>query len=96
MFNLMFFSEIGPDFFGSLIRVFRPEDIVAFGITSVNAGVRGEGHVFKGEAMNVILIVAISFLGNELVFVGGFGDFDAAALVNGNDFGGNEEDVFFF
>lgn len=92
----MFFPEIGPDFFGSLMRVFRPEDIVAFGVTSVNAGVRGEGHVFKGEAMNVILIVAISFLGNELVFVGGFGDFKATTLMNGDDFGGNEKDVFFF
>lgn len=65
----MFFSEIGPDFFGLLVGVFGQEDIVVVGIGTVNASVGSEGLVFEGEGVGIVFLVGVSLFFNEFDFI---------------------------
>jgi len=65
----MFFSEIGPDFFGLLVGVFGEEDIVVVGVGAVNAGVGSKGLVFEGEGVRIVFLISVSLLLDEFDFI---------------------------
>ena len=97
VFELVFFDEVGADLLAEGVGIFGPEDVVVVGVGFIDAGGGDEDVVGDGEVDVEAGGVGVGEVGGGLlrdeVFFAAVLYFGGAALVDGEDFAGDEDEV---